>query len=55
MGAHNLAVSELTEEAKGKRGKEYLDAVSKEFGDHRINEGSEEDNAQTSDKLDKSK
>jgi hypothetical protein len=52
-GAKRLAVSELSEEAKGLKGKAYLDAVEKEFKqDHVVNEGSEEDNEETSDKVD---
>lgn len=51
-GEHRLAVSELSLEAKGKKGKEYLDAVAKEMtGTHAQNEGSESDNEATSDKL----
>lgn len=52
MGVHQLQVSELTIEAKGKKGEAYLQAVEDEMtGDHPTNEGSEEDNKETSDKL----
>ncbi len=51
-GAHNLGVGELSEEAKGLKGEAYLKAVEAEMtGDHAANEGSLEDNEQTSDKL----
>ena len=50
-GAHNLGVGELSEEAKGLKGEAYLEAVEEEMtGDHAVNEGSEEDNKETSDK-----
>jgi len=51
-GAKRLSVGELSEEAKGLKGKAYLDAVAKEFAaEHQVNEGSESDNEETSDKL----
>ncbi len=50
-GAARLSVGELSVEAKGKKGKAYLDAVYAEFSpEHQVNEGSEEDNEETSDK-----
>lgn len=51
-GAHRLNVSEMSIEDEGKTGEEYLTAVEEEMtGDHAADEGSAEDNAQTSDKL----
>lgn len=51
-GSHSLSTGELSIEAKGLKGKAYLDAVAKEFSpEHQVNEGSLEDNAKTSDKL----
>lgn len=52
MGARNLAVSEMTLENKGKTRDAYLDSVYREFSpEHHVNEGSKQDNAQTSDKF----
>ena len=50
MGNHNLKVSELTEESKNLKGEAYLKAVADEFLSE-PDEGSEEDNKETSDKL----
>ena len=49
MGNHNLKVSELTEESKNLKGEAYLAAVANEFDE--LDEGSEEDNKKTSDKI----
>lgn len=50
-GAHRLGVGELSEEAKGLKGEAYLKAVEAEMtGDHAANEGSKEDNANSSGK-----
>ena len=44
MGAHNLAVSEITMTSGNKNGKAYLNAVLEEFSaDCLVNEGSKED------------
>ncbi|MEI6093514.1 MAG: hypothetical protein WCQ47_07525 [bacterium] len=50
MGAHNLAVSELTEDAKGKSREAYVNAVAEEFK-HLADEGSEDNNKVSSDKI----
>jgi hypothetical protein len=50
MGAKNLAVSELTIEAKDKKGEAYVNAVVEEFK-HQEDEGTEENNKASSDKL----
>lgn len=51
-GAHRLGTGELSEEHPDSTGEEYLKQVQEELtGDHAANEGSEEDNTQTSDKL----
>lgn len=50
-GAHRLANSELAIKAKGKTGEAYLNAVEEEMtGDHAADEGSEQDNEETTDK-----
>lgn len=49
-GAHRLAVSELSEYAKDKKGEAYLSAVEAEFKEN-ATEGSEADNKETSDKM----
>lgn len=50
MGSRNLGVSELTLDSKGKKGEAYLAAVYKEAAsDHKVGEGSKEDNAVSAD------
>jgi hypothetical protein len=49
-GAHRLSTAELSTKAKTS-GEEYLKEVADEFSpEHLVNEGSAEDNAQSSDK-----
>jgi len=49
-GAHRLAVSELSKSKS--KGDKYLSEVQSEMtGDHVMNEGTEQDNKKTSDKL----
>ncbi len=50
LGAHNLAVSELTENLKGKKGEVYVNAVVEEFN-NLADEGSEENNKVSSDNI----
>lgn len=51
-GAHRLAAAELTKNAKDLKGDAYLNAVEAEMtGEHVVNEGTEKDNKETSDKI----